>query len=35
MPTSVVAQSIEGVIVEVMVYPVRILARMSSVPTDM
>ena len=33
-PTSVVVQSTEGVGVEVMVYPLRILARISSIPTE-
>ena len=34
MPTSVVALSTEGVGVEVMMYPFRILARISSIPTE-
>jgi len=34
MPTNIVAQSKMGVGVEVMVYPLRILARISSIPTE-
>ena len=34
MPTSVVAQFTEAVGVDLMVCPVRILARMSSIPTE-
>ena len=34
MSTSAVAQSTEGVGVEVMVYQVLILARISSIPTE-